>query len=377
MGVVRDSWRSPRPDNEGLSDVADNEHMARLKQGVDAWNAWRRAEGARVTPDLSGAELSGAHLSGADLTNANLSSATMVGAELSGANLSGADLRNADLRGANLSSAELLPADLIRADLSWADLSGASLTGTNLNFAGLSGASLTGANLHFANLSLADLSGADLTQARLAGTIFADTDLNNIIGLETCTHGFRSTIDPGRLQELSQLPLPFLRGIGLPEALIDYLPSLLNQPLQYYFCLISYSSKDQDFADRIYADLQNKGVRCWFAPHDLPIGGKILDEIDAAIRLRDKLLLILSEHSIKSGWVEDEVSKAFAEERKREQIVLFPVRLDDVVIETNKAWAAKLRDQRNIGDFTRWKEHSAYQKSFGRVLRDLAPKPKG
>jgi hypothetical protein len=43
-------------------------------------------------------------------------------------------------------------------------------------------------------------------------------------------------------------------------------------------------------ANRIHADLQNKGVRCWFAPHDLPIGKRILDGIDAAIRLRDKVL---------------------------------------------------------------------------------------
>jgi hypothetical protein len=61
------------------------------------------------------------------------------------------------------------------------------------------------------------------------------------------------------------------------------------------------------------------------APHDLRIGDKILDEIDAAIRLRDKALLILSEHSTKSDWVEDEVTARLEEERKREQIVLFPI----------------------------------------------------
>jgi hypothetical protein len=84
----------------------------------------------------------------------------------------------------------------------------------------------------------------------------------------------------------------------------------LNQAIQHYSCFISYSTKDQEFAERLYADLQNKGVRCWFAPHDLRIGSKVLDEIDAAIRLRDKVLLILSEHSIKSGWVGDEVTQA-------------------------------------------------------------------
>jgi hypothetical protein len=143
------------------------------------------------------------------------------------------------------------------------------------------------------------------------------------------------------------------------------------QPIQFYSCFISYSSKDQEFAERLHADLQNKGVRCWFAPHDMAIGAKIIDAIDEAIRLRDKVLLILSRNAIESDWVEDEVIKAFAEERTRKQLVLFPVRLDDVVMETTEAWAGKLRDNRNIGDFRRWKDHDAYQKALERVLRDL------
>ena len=102
----------------------------------------------------------------------------------------------------------------------------------------------------------------------------------------------------------------------------------------------------------------------------MKIGEKILDTIVNAIRLRDKVLLILSEHSIKSDWVEDEVMKAFEEERKRGRIVLFPVRLDDAVMDTNEAWAAKLR-ARHIGDFRYWKDHDGYKKSFERVLRDL------
>jgi TIR domain len=86
---------------------------------------------------------------------------------------------------------------------------------------------------------------------------------------------------------------------------------------------------------------------------------EVVDEIDVAIQSRDKVLLVLSAHSIKSDWVEDEVTKGFEEERKREQIVLFPVRLDDVVMMTNEPLAAKLR-ARLIGDFRRWKDHDAY-----------------
>ena len=164
--------------------------------------------------------------------------------------------------------------------------------------------------------------------------------------------------------------------MGLPDRLIDYLPSLLDQAIQYFSCFISYSAIDEEFAKRIHADLQSSGVRCWFAPHDMPIGGKIRDEIDAAIRLRDKLLLILSEHSIKSNWVENEIEQAFEEEQKRGQNVLFPVRLDDEVRTTDKAWVSTLRRARHIGDFTRWKDHDAYKQSFERVVRDLTVQPK-
>jgi hypothetical protein len=141
----------------------------------------------------------------------------------------------------------------------------------------------------------------------------------------------------------------------------------------HYSCFISYSSKDHTFADRLHSDLESKGVRCWFAPHDLSIGAKTWDAIDEAIQFRDKLLIILSEASITSDWVEDEVNKAYAEERERKAIVLFPIRIDDAVITTAKPWARKLLDQRHIGDFRRWNEHSEYQKSLERLLRDLKP----
>jgi TIR domain len=64
----------------------------------------------------------------------------------------------------------------------------------------------------------------------------------------------------------------------------------LHQPIRFHSSFISHSSKDQASAERLHADLRAKGVRCWFAPHDLPIGAKILDAIDEAIRLRDKVL---------------------------------------------------------------------------------------
>ena len=122
---------------------------------------------------------------------------------------------------------------------------------------------------------------------------------------------------------------------------------------------------------RLHADLQNAGVRSWFAPHDLPIGAKTWEAIDQAIRQRDKMLVVISEASVGSDWVEDEVNKAYAEERTRKDIVLFPIRIDDAVMEVSEPWALKLRDQRNIADFRDWRNPERYQNSFERLLRDL------
>jgi uncharacterized protein YjbI with pentapeptide repeats len=360
--------------------MANKEHVRRLNEGVREWNSWRGKE--RIKPDLSGANLSGANLSAADLSDARLSQAdlsfarlgdvSLINADLSSAKLRTTYLKNAFLKGANLARADLNTANLTGADLSGARLTHASLFSTDLHSANLAGANLFGAYLNQSVLRRTYLRGANLSQTGLWATAFLDVNLSWVVGLETCEHLGPSYIDFRTLQNSGPLPLAFLRGVGLPEMLIDYLPSLLNQAIQHFSCFISYSTKDQDFADRLHADLQNSAVRCWFAPHDMPIGGKILDEIDAAIRVRDKVLLILSEHAIQSDWVEDEVTKAFEEERKRGQIVLFPIRLDDDVMETDKAWAVKLRNQRHIGDFRRWKQHDAYRKSFDRVLRDLA-----
>jgi hypothetical protein len=126
--------------------------------------------------------------------------------------------------------------------------------------------------------------------------------------------------------------------------------------------------------ERRQAPAKQRGSLLVRAARSSEIGAKIWDAIDEAIKLRDKLLLILSKNSIDSDWVEYEVQKAFAEERDRKQPILFPVRIDDAVMETPEPWARMLRDQRNIGDFRRWKDHDAYKESFEHVLRDLTIK---
>lgn len=139
--------------------------------------------------------------------------------------------------------------------------------------------------------------------------------------------------------------------------------------LPFYSCFISYSSKDQAFADRLYADLQNKGVRCWFAPHDIQGGKKLNEQIDEAIRVHDKLLLILSPNSIHSKWVKTEIAKARKRETQEKKRVLFPLAL--IPYDALRDWeyfdadigkdsAREIREY-FIPDFSNWASHEAYK----------------
>jgi len=122
--------------------MSNPEHVAKLLEGVKAWNEWRKVN-TEVRADLSGANLSGANLSGANLSKANLS-----GTDLSGANLSGANLYEAHLTHANFRSATLIRANLYGADLYEADLSGANLTRALLVNTNVEDADLTACNVY-------------------------------------------------------------------------------------------------------------------------------------------------------------------------------------------------------------------------------------
>jgi hypothetical protein len=173
----------------------------------------------------------------------------------------------------------------------------------------------------------------------------------------------------------------FLRGCGVPDALIEYLPALLGamQPIQFYSCFISYSAKDKAFALRLHQQMQAEHLRVWFAPEDLKGGQKLHEQLDEAIRVYDKLVLILSEHSMQSEWVQQELRRARKAELASGRRKLFPIRLVD--FEALQDWecpdsrsggdlAEEVR-QYFIPDFTTWKDHDAFDAAFARLLRDL------
>jgi hypothetical protein len=109
--------------------MANKEHLARLKEGVEAWNAWRDGN-FEIQPDLRGVDLSRADLTQTDFTRANLT----------GANLTATDLREADLRGVDLSRADLDTAILVKTNLDGANLTGCKIFGISAWNISLTGA---------------------------------------------------------------------------------------------------------------------------------------------------------------------------------------------------------------------------------------------
>jgi uncharacterized protein YjbI with pentapeptide repeats len=340
--------------------MASPEHLTILKQGVTVWNEWRK--GCWLLPDLNDAGLQGADLSGANLSDSDLGGAFLMGANLSGANLMRANPSHAMLSGANLSVATLYEGNLFLTYLSNVNLSGADL----------SGAHLSGTRLSFAKLG----------EATFHRTSIANCDLRGVDGLERVEHAGPSFISIETIyRSEGEIPESFLLGCGVPYSFIAQIPALVGalQPIQFYSCFISYSTKDEEFARRLHERMRAEKLRVWFAPEDIQGGKKLHEQIERAIQVHDRLLLVLSQNSIHSEWVITEIRNALKVEKKDGRRKLFPIRLCD--FDSLRKWecfdadfgkdlASEVR-QYFIPDFSNWKKHDDFESAFAKLLRDL------
>ncbi len=396
--------------------MANTKHLEIIKQGVAVWNQWR-AEHPDIEPDLSdvdlsqlklmdinfsdtdlrrvdlgGADLRGGNLVRADLRAANIRTASFNLAKLSEANFSEAYLRETDLSEADLGKAYFIRADLVRvdlwgsnlgkADLRWAYLIGCDLKGANLNRAdlrwafvsevNLREADLGGANLIKANLVRTDLSHANLAEVILAWTHFGDIDLSGVEDLATARHYGPSSIGIDTLyRSKGKIPEQLLRDTCIADTLMKNM-SLFNDANSVYpRCFISYSSKDSEFVQKLAADMQAEGIRCWLAPEEMKIGDKTWDSIYHYIRMRDKVLLVISRNSMAADWVEDEANAALEEENKRKTPILFPVCTDLAIMNAEQDWAEYISKTRHLNDFSNWKDAAVYRQAFERLVQDL------
>jgi len=247
------------------------------------------------------------------------------------------------------------------------------LAGANLVGIDLSGANLSGAVLFRTVFNRTLLNRTDFSRAMLGWTIFGNVDLSTVRGLDTVEHKGPSTIGIDTIYRSGgNIPEVFLRGAGVPDTFIRLARSLVGQPIQFYTCFISYSSKDKGFCDRLYADLQSNGVRVWYFPEDARWGKPVWDEIDRSIERYDKLVVVCSKHSLQSGPVLREIERALQREDREGGNILFPVRIDNYLFEEWKHPRKADVLSKVAGDFQGWDEDvGKYDAAFGRFLEYL------
>ena len=156
--------------------LANPEHVAKLKEGIAAWNKWRE-ENPRIRPDLTRLDFNQA----------------LIGTDMWGGPWD--DEKRVDL-GASPGWYEgpfRPPVNFSKVDLWLANLSGARLEAIDFRRARLTGANLSRADLWGADIRMALLRGANLTEARLSGVVYTRRELldkcRGIQGVGT-THGY-------------------------------------------------------------------------------------------------------------------------------------------------------------------------------------------
>lgn len=253
-------------------------------------------------------------------------------------------------------------AELIRANLYSADLNGADLSGAVLKDANLIGANLTGTNLD----------GADLSNAIVGGTILGNVDLSNVKGLETLMHLGPSTVGIDTIyKSKGKVPVNFLKSAGVPRQMIDYIELFIDPNEKYFSCFISYTEKDEEFTFKLCEDLRNLGIRCWLATDAFMRRNRSHAIFDSAVKLHDKIIMILSENSIDKDWIENEYVYAIQKEMQSGVTSLVPISLDDAVACSEKPWATKMRRLRYIYDFSTWQENDSYEESLSYLIAGL------
>ena len=101
----------------------------------------------------------------------------------------------------------------------------------------------------------------------------------------------------------------------------------MTDQVEKFDVFISYSSVDVEFANTVAHELDNRDLKCWIAPRNIPLGSDYSEAIINGIEKSDSLLVLLSENSLASKHVRAEVAKAINLDK-----VVIPVRIVDVEI---------------------------------------------
>jgi len=107
---------------------------------------------------------------------------------------------------------------------------------------------------------------------------------------------------------------------------------------------LSHSSRDKPLARQIAHDLLMANIDVWLDEWKILVGDSITQCIQRGLEETDFIAVLLTKHSVESGWVEKEWQSQIGREASTRQVFILPLKADDCII------PVLLRDK-NYADF--------------------------
>lgn len=127
-----------------------------------------------------------------------------------------------------------------------------------------------------------------------------------------------------------------------------------KQPVAF----LSHSSKDKLFVRKLATDLQRRRIRPWLDEREILVGDSLHRRISDGIEGADFLILVLSEASIQSGWVEREVNAGLMRELENKDVIVLPILKEQI-------------DHTRIPTLIRERRYASFVDDYEQGLHDL------
>lgn len=234
-----------------------------------------------------------------DLTEANIDRANFSGSQIQGAILKHTSGKQALFVQANLEKAQLEEGNFCQAVFDNANLCSANLKAARFQNASFTNADLQGIEVNETDLRQADLRGADL--------------INVSLHMANC---YQTKI----FQEDMRYANIFMKQAK------DESFSIIRKNKVRVF--ISYSHADSSFAVRLEKALKKRSVDVWIDRKEILVGESLIGRIREGIDSSKFVCAVLSQQSLQSQWVKNELDIAMNQQIESGSVKVFPLVLE-------------------------------------------------
>ncbi|TDW97145.1 TIR domain-containing protein [Dinghuibacter silviterrae] len=161
----------------------------------------------------------------------------------------------------------------------------------------------------------------------------------------------------------------------------------MTSKINFYTVFISYSLKDQLFANLLNDALRKKGIRTFLWEKDAPAGKSLEEIMSGGVHKNHKVLFIASEHSIKSKACQFELSEARRKQETLWETIFFPIHIDSYLFSVQKRdirpismadeYWENIQELRRVNsiDFSKFNQanidKNAFELSISKIIQNL------